>query len=169
MVFENSHPREQQMDFRREQPGQRRNRPAAHERDERCQRDQAARREHGDEGDRRAPGPAPGRPCCHTGSVTGRIPAVPDALHDRLSAKIAVAVHPVRWHDTPTCYRFTVHNGVGYLCKTAPSLCTQRGNTEDSIGALFLYGTLTWENAVRALCIDGEPELSTRHAATANK
>lgn len=80
---------------------------------------------------------------------------------------------------TPTCARsslnaqipplFTVHNGVGHLCKTAPNLCTEWGNTEDSIGMLFLYGTLTWENAVRALCIDGEPELSTRHAATANK
>ena len=66
---------------------------------------------------------------------------------------------------------------IGLLCITVwatcvkrhPSLCTEWGNTEDSIGALFLYGTLTWENAVRALCIDGEPELSTRHAATANK
>ena len=62
-----------------------------------------------------------------------------------------------------------MHNGVGHLCKTAPSLCTEWGNTEDSIGALFLYGTLTWENAVRVLCIGGEPELSTHHAATTNK
>jgi len=32
-----------------------------------------------------------------------------------------------------TSYRFAVHNGVDYLCKTTPSLCAHWGNAGESI------------------------------------
>ena len=65
----------------------------------------------------------------------------------------------------------------GLLCTTMWISCVKRRRACALIGEMLgiaLPGrarnrAFAWESAIRALCIEKEPELSTRHAATAHK
>jgi len=63
------------------------------------------------------------------------------------------------------------------LCRTMWISCVKRRRACAHIGEMLgivLPGrarnrAFTWESAIRALCMEKEPELSTRHAAIAHK
>ena len=67
-----------------------------------------------------------------------------------------------------TCW-LAVHDRVDYLCKTARSLCVPWGNAGDCAPAGVHNRAVTWEIAIRALCIKKNLQFSTRHAVIIKK
>lgn len=73
-------------------------------------------------------------------------------------------VLPCPIHPGELCW-LTVYIHVDYLCKTTPSLCAWWEMLGIVLPGRVHNMAFTWEDAVYALCIKKEPELSTRHAA----
>jgi hypothetical protein len=64
---------------------------------------------------------------------------------------------------------FAVHNHVDHLCKTAPGLCAHWEMLGIVLPGRARNRAVTWESAIRALWMEKERELSTRHAAITHK
>jgi hypothetical protein len=77
-------------------------------------------------------------------------------------------VRRVRFIRVNFC-RLAVYIHVDYLCKTTPNLCAQWKILRIVMPGRVHNMAFTWEDAVCALCINKEPELSTRHAAKSDK